>query len=387
MDITRFRHRAVIAVVLTLLFVTACRKPETPPNQSERNQEPTATETTPPTTPSNDPSKPDAAVATEKQHASEPAKTELPPVDSLAEVQLQDAEEAAVRKWLIDLTSDDVAVREKASSRLETLDSTATSQIAGWLTDSDPALRRGVAFFLVDRFRQDDARMVLAFSEALSDQDPVVRSIALSVAKRFPSDAAVAAIPRLIPILKNVEETAHERASAARLLRALGPDAREAMPALAAAMTDDPDESVRTASLMAIEKIAKPEEAATLFVRALTDDEQANVRGLAAVRLGRLGPASVAAVDALAEALADDDSAVRRKAADSLVAIGIPSVEPLIKKLKSPNTQTRLLAVFALGRLGPFSKPAVDALKPLLDDEDAEVRQLAALALQRIGAE
>jgi HEAT repeat protein len=206
----------------------------------------------------------------------------------------------------------------------------------------------------------------------------------LSVAKRFPEDALVATAPQLAVTLENQGETAANRAAVARLIATLEADARPVLPKLLSSMHDDPDKSVRSASLMAVSRVAEPEDAVTAFRKTLTSDVDASVRGLAAVRLGKLGSAADLAAADLAGAMEDQEDNVARKAADALIAIGAASVPPAADKLTSTSPNVRRLAVFVLGRLGPAASPALDELRKRLQDEDQEVRQLAELAIRRI---
>jgi len=208
--------------------------------------------------------------------------------------------------------------------------------------------------------------------------------MALSVAKRLPRDAQVAAAPQLATTLENQSETAANRTAVARLIATLEADARPVLPKLLSAMQDDPDKSVRSACLMAVSRVAEPQDAVTAFRQTLTSDREPGLRGLAAVRLGRLGPTSVDAAPDLADALEDQDENVARKAADALVAIGAGAVSSAVEKLASANTNARRLAVFVLGKLGPAASPAIDELRKRLQDEDEEIRKLTEFAIRRV---
>jgi len=286
--------------------------------------------------------------------------------------------------WAEALAGNDVAARQTAAEELDELATNGTVAFLDALRHESPDVRRCAAFYLIDRFDPSDAAMVQAFTGALSDPDGPVRRMALSVAKRFPKDALVAAAPQLATTLENQSETAANRAAVARLIATLEADARSVLPKLLSSMHDDPDKSVRSACLMAVSRVAEPEDAVKALRQTLTDDADASVRGLAAVRLGKHGPAAGAAVADLASAMEDRDDTMARKAADALIAIGAASVPPATDRLTSTNPNARRLAVFVLGKLGPVASPALDELRKRLQDDDQEVRKLAELAIRRI---
>lgn len=286
--------------------------------------------------------------------------------------------------WAEALSGNDAGARQTAAEDLEKLAADGTVVFVDALQDESPDVRRCAAFYLIDRFDPSDAAMAQAFTAALSDSDGPVRRMALSVAKRFPKDALAVAATQLATTLENQGETAANRAAVARLIATLEVDARPVLPKLLSSMQDDPDKSVRSASLMAVSRVAEPADAVAAFRKTLANDEDASVRGLAAVRLGRLGSAAEAATADLANAMEDGDDNVARKAADALIAIGAASVPSVTEKLNSTNAGVRRLAVFVLGKLGPSASPALGELRKRLQDEDQEVRQLTELAIQRI---
>lgn len=286
--------------------------------------------------------------------------------------------------WAEALAGGDVVARQTAAAELDELAADGTVAFVSALRHESPDVRRCAAFYLIDRFDPSDAAMVEAFTVALSDPDGPVRRMALSVAKRFPKDALVAAAPQIAVALENQSETAANRAAVARLIATLEAGARPVLPKLVSSLRDDPDKSVRSACLMAVSRVAEPEDAVTAFRQTLAGDADDGVRGLAAVRLGRLGPAADVAVGDLANAMEDRDDVVARKAADALIAIGAASVPSAAAKLASTKPNVRRLAVFVLGKLGPVALPAVDELRKRLQDDDEEVRELAELAIGRI---
>ena len=254
----------------------------------------------------------------------------------------------------------------------------------GLMKNPAAQVRRGAAFYLIERFDASNAEIVSAFTAALADEDATVRHIALSIVPRFPPTAVLGAAPQLATMLRGEREGKANRAAIARLLGGLEVDARPLLPELVRAAQEDPEAVVRSACLMAIARVAEPATAAAVCRQSLKQDTDANVRGTAAARLGRVGPAAATAVGELANALADKAPAVCEKALEALQQIGAPAVPALTEKLMAHDPQVRRRAVLGLGAIGPPAKPALDVLKKLLADPDQDVKQLAAVAIQHI---
>ena len=104
------------------------------------------------------------------------------------------------------------------------------------------------------------------------------------------------------------------RADAAAALGHLGPQAKNAVPALEEALKDEEAE-VRAQAAQALAAIG--EEAVQPLTKALSDDNR-QMRMGAALALGRMGRKAQAAAPALAEALEDRDISVRCHAAQAL---------------------------------------------------------------------
>jgi HEAT repeat protein len=158
----------------------------------------------------------------------------------------------------------------------------------------------------------------------------------------------------LAPVRKALaSETAAQRASAALVLAQLGASAQAAEPELVALLASEKDPTVRAATLTAMAKVsADPAKAMPALVAAVGDDSEA-IRHAAINAIG-------------------GTKALRRVAA-----------APLAAQLKSENAATRQRAAQALGRLGP---DAVDVLPALLDATRAAKGEAAfAGALAQIG--
>jgi HEAT repeat protein len=136
------------------------------------------------------------------------------------------------------------------------------------------------------------------------------------------------------------------KAKAAEALAALGPGAKETIPDL---------------------------------TKALTDEES---RVHASEALGSMGPD---AIPPLVNALGEPSIGARRQAAKALASIGAEAVPALRRALKDKNVNVRQEAAVALGLIGPAAADAVADLVSLLEDEEKWVRNYAAEALGLIG--
>jgi len=292
---------------------------------------------------------------------------------------------AEASQWIARLTDPDPARRDEARAKIEALGDGATELLLTALQSGTPTERQGAAFYLMGELHPDNNTLVAAFTEALGDQDPTARHIALQAVTSLPDDRLSSIVPQLVVMVEDTGEQPTTRAEAARLLARLGSAAAEAVPALEQVTASGGDPRVRGACAYAISRIATADEAAAVL-RRLLDDNDATVRRLAVARLASIGSDSEAALAGLASALGDDDEQIRKMASDALVRIGRSSVGALIAALDDENPVARRNAVYTLGLLGPLAKPAAAALRLRLNDPDEETRQLAKAVLVRLEA-
>ncbi|MFP4446969.1 MAG: sister chromatid cohesion protein PDS5, partial [Desulfosudaceae bacterium] len=190
---------------------------------------------------------------------------------------------------------------------------------------------------------------------------------------------------------------------------AIGPDARDAIPALMEA-TNDNRYQVRQAAADALEAIAltvvvdgktlpreeieldEEEQAIAVRVAATRlESKDWMTRRDAANRLAEMGDTAAPAVPALILALSDDSdwydhyNEVRRAAATALGNIGFEAraANPaLIEALDNRDYAVRLAVVKALGKIGPKSASnVIEALTTAVADPDFDVRREAAVSL------
>ena len=183
------------------------------------------------------------------------------------------------------------------------------------------------------------------------------------------------------------------RRQAIHALGAIGSE--EAVPALAAILTDDPDREMRGEASLALVKIGPAARAAVPALARSLSDPEPHVRMNAAVALHRLGADGRAAVPELLRALGSEDNGVylasygvsiREMAALALgrtmpgTADGVPA---LIDALETASTtHGRRSYTAALGDVGPPALPAVPVLR-LIREED-ELREEAREAIRKI---
>jgi len=164
------------------------------------------------------------------------------------------------------------------------------------MRDTDPAIQRAAAAAL------GDVGAVSVLAQALKDPDKNVRRNAVRPLRRVvirdrgSSDPATtrAVVTALADALKDPDGAV--RRAAASSLGAIGPEAVDAIPRLAATATD-PDPSVRNATIGALGRIGSPA-AVPVLVQALKDPKTAS---LAVRALGNMGPTARGVIPALRE--------------------------------------------------------------------------------------
>lgn len=222
---------------------------------------------------------------------------------------------------------------------------------------------------------------------ALEDRDPHLRAAAAWALGTMGNPAAEGT-SMLARVLRR-DESEIVRASAARTLGVLGPQALRAAPALFEALAD-PRQNVRWAAAQALSGLPLRAPDSVPALAAALRSRDSYVRGFAAWTLGNLGPAARDAIPDLIEALGQREGYGPGGASAALAKMGpaaAPAVPALVRGLKDPDGERRWKAARTLGRIGPAARDAVPALIQALEDPHEFVRAHAARALGRIAPE
>lgn len=249
----------------------------------------------------------------------------------------------------------------------------AAAQLAA---DKDPQVRKWMAEFhkareseaTIKKMKSGGKESLPAVLTGLKSPDANVRLEAAQALRAMGAEAKPA-VPALVAMLGDPERTVE----AAQVLTSLGPIAKEAAPALFRVVKERPV-AQRDARLAAAEALpavgADPKEMVPVLIGALdtTDRPFRKALGMILSRVGAVG------APALAAALKDSRVDVRKGALQAMALGADGPVPDLLPLLNDPDPETRLLAVMAVGRQGLRGRPAAPALLDLLGDR-AQVRE------------
>ncbi len=211
------------------------------------------------------------------------------------------------------------------------------------------------AAYALGLFKPPDQEVLPALGYALNDPHYQVRFTAALSLFKIASDADTRqeALALLIDALNHQDEEV-SRSACFRLMQ-IGPDARQAVPAL--------KKKLKAKGIV--------------------------LRINAASALAKIDPAHQGqqALKIITKALNSKYYGVRLEAVFALSQIGLVSdevVPSLVGVLKDRDNDVRRYAIEALGEIGPAAQPALGALKEALHDRDEKVRRAAAEALKKI---
>jgi len=266
--------------------------------------------------------------------------------------------------------------------------SAAVQRLKQGLDSDTPAFRKASISGLSDlaEFTAEPARKELVgeFIGLLHDADVDVGT------------AAGAALVRLkgfaVDAVRGTLADADSRLRGLEVLAAIGPDARAAVPELAALLSDA-DPLVRSEAAVALAAVgAEAAPAVPALAALLADDAPAEVRYATAYALGRIGAAAKPAAPRLLELSQSADEIMATVATWATLKIDpedgtlVEAAIPLLRKaLRGQNEMARLEAAVALGDIGPRASSAIPILE-LVSEEDAsrQVRAAAAEALSKV---
>lgn len=252
-----------------------------------------------------------------------------------------------------------------------------TPALLAGLKDPDPELRRRV-IRVFDGNTPKSPAIIDALRQALKDSDQEVRIGAAGILCMLPGEAKA-----LVPVLREALQDKRFRDSALRGLESAGPAAKEAIPALIAALkvANDPNSISRIA--MTLSRVGKSEAVEPLLQALPTVQPQYRSTLVHAMDI-----TGTFQVSPFLELSKHHDPTVRMAAIPALGhrARLAPEVMPaLIAAVADPDPRVRATAVQTIDMLGPTAKEAEKPLTALLEDPNLSLRTDAALALIAVG--
>jgi HEAT repeat protein len=285
------------------------------------------------------------------------------------------------------LHDSDGRVREWAATALAQFGSAArlaVEPLRAALNDPAPRVRSSAAVALT---KLRDEQALPGIQKLLGH--PETCATALGAIKAF-GPAARNVIPRLRKMLRHGGDGQHVL-KVAQAVASLGPEARQAMPELIAALRQ-PDAAGGVAWALAM--LGPDAWEAVSDLAEVLDSEDSFTRRNAAKALGRIGPAAVSAVPALNNCCEDPDGSVRAEAAFALWQIegeagkALAVLMDVLRRHKdSTKRDDQYICSIAAEFLGQFSETASSAvplLRETLIHESHWVRVHSAVALWQI---
>lgn len=271
---------------------------------------------------------------------------------------------------------------------------------------SDRAAVQQAVDLILEAFKSDDVHLRRAAAKIAIDVDvPVAKVAPLLVAALRDRDTAVVgnAIealsqlgPKALQQIGEVLDNRELRPYAVRLIQRMGAKAESAVPALVRLLgqpaASEEDVMFKREVQFALAAIGPAAKDAVPALVASLAAEQEPVLASAAFALGKIGPDARAAVPALRENLRRSDPIVRLASLRALLQIqpneprlALVAGPMLLEALGSEYDLVRAEAAAALGERSDFGKRAVPQLRKLLKDPSPLVRERAAEALKRLG--
>ena len=246
----------------------------------------------------------------------------------------------------------------------------AASALANAMLDPEPLVRRA-AVEALGKIRPGPRVTIPLLTRTLKDAEPSVVLPALHTL----ADLGKPVVPLVIEALAD-EEACYW---ACLVLAEIGPEASEAVPALART-TQAAEPEVRMQALLALAEMGPAARTAVPAVVASMRDPESSVRYAAAYAFGRIGSSHLAGENALHAMLRDEDPMLQVVGAYALARVhgdDQPLLErlvySLVDKLKHPEPQVRMAAVRALLEIDAPGELTSEALVSALADEDPQV--------------
>jgi HEAT repeat protein len=197
------------------------------------------------------------------------------------------------------------------------------------------------------------------------------------------------AVPGLLKALGNTAA----RGFAVQVAMRMGPEAKDAVPALIDTFRSAQDAELKREIQFALGAIGpEASEAVPLLVESLQSDN-AEIRYSACYALGQIGPQAKAAAPVLRDLARSDDRFMRLGSVWALLRI-LPedsrlkeqAAPLLLEMIDDPREHIRAEVITRLGALGTTAKAALPAIEKALQDADPAVRSAAEEALKRLRA-
>lgn len=265
----------------------------------------------------------------------------------------------------------------------------------------DKKLQDQVTVLIIDGLKSDKVDVRRAAARALAEINPPREMVEPVLIKAIHDsdqsvignaiDALASLGTKIVPrISNNALKNKELRLYAVRVLAKIGPDAKEAAPALAETLADAEGDYRREAQFVLglFGPAAAP--AVPELIKSLASDDD-HIRNSAIYALGKIGPAAKDASAELRALLADDEEFVRFAATWALVRIDpkdtklvAAAVPALIKGLSDERPVVRAESAATLGELGPAAKSALPELKKAAGDAEQPVSDAAKQAIEKI---
>jgi HEAT repeat protein len=332
--------------------------------------------------------------------AAQPAAAEL--IKALADPQIGVRYAAAFALGSIRAEGADTALEQQAQTDDKFLEILSVWALARTNPDDEDRQRTAVTL-LLEGINDPDERTRAASIRALAQLD-APEDMRSQVFEKFMASPYPEVMPAAMDAVaargaEMVERVAARladpktRIHAVRVLGRMGPEAKDAVPQLVAALEDSEPELGGEINF-ALGAIGPDASAAVPALTAMVNDENDSLRYSAVFALGEIGPAAAEATSALV------GNVKNPKEKDPFLtfasALALSRIHPdnervakrvvpiLITGLKHERANVRMETAHALGDIGEEAKSATAALREALDDADEQVRSAAATALGMI---
>lgn len=251
---------------------------------------------------------------------------------SHSHAQKDESHQQIVRAMLIAVKDNDAGVRKAAFVTLAktakgTMEVVAALQMGLNDTDQEVQMAALMAFLKVVNNADEKARVLIDLLD--DDTGPLVDEFGdeipgvSKIARRHLKKLGAPAVPQLIAALKNKDK----RTNVLRVLKQIGPEAKESAPAIVELLKDE-DAETRKVALNALAQLGGEAKKVVPKLTEMLDDDNGDVRRSAITCLSKYGSEAKDAVPKLMELLNDEDPLVRKKTVNCLGAIARQSSRP-----------------------------------------------------------